>query len=83
MVKWLENEEDKPSDLEAWGAEKGSYTLTDLKKFVDNGTLAEKEKGKKKDKDACLAEEFKKGTKVVDKGSPRKKQSGSKKRLQK
>lgn len=82
MIKWLENEEDKPSDLEAWGVEKGSYTLTDLKKFVDNGTLAE-EKGKKKAKDACLIEEHKKANKVVDKGSPRKKQSGSKRKLQK
>ena len=81
MVKWLENEEGRPSDMEAWGVEKASYTLTDLKKFVDNGTLAEK--GKKKAKDACLAEGFKKGHKVIDTGSPRKKQSGSKKKLQK
>jgi hypothetical protein len=30
MVEWLENGEDKPSDLEAWGVEKVVYTLTDL-----------------------------------------------------
>ena len=91
MVEWLENGENKPSDLEAWGVEKPVYTLTDLRKFVDNGTLAEKEdkdkgeksKGKKKMKDACLSEEFGKGSKVIDKGSFKKKNAVSKKKLQK
>jgi hypothetical protein len=59
---------------------------------VDNGTLAEepvkknkekgeKGKGKKKMKDACLSEEFGKGSKnkVVDKGSSKKKDTVSKK----
>jgi hypothetical protein len=50
MVKWLENSDDKGTDLEVWGVEKGSYSLMDLQKFVDDGTLAEKKgKGKKKD----------------------------------
>lgn len=89
MVEWLENEEEKPSDLDAWGIEKAMYTLTDLRKFVDNGTLAEepvqknkveKGKGKKKVKDVCLTEEFRKGSKVVDKGSPKKKDVMSKKK---
>ena len=49
MVKWLEDSDDKGTDLEVWGVEKGSYSLVDLRKFVDNGTLAEKKgKGKKK-----------------------------------
>jgi hypothetical protein len=50
MVKWLEKSDDKGTDLEVWGVEKDSYSLVDLRKFVDNGTLAEKKgKGKKKD----------------------------------
>jgi hypothetical protein len=85
MVKWLENEEGKPDDLEVWGVEKVTYMLMDLKKFVDNGTLAEelvvkKSKGKKKVKDNCLAEEFRKGSKTVDKGSPKKKDGPAKKK---
>ena len=88
MVEWLENEEAKVSDSEVWGVEKANYTLTDLRKFVDNGgTLAEeaeeevvkKSKGKKKAKDACLAEEFGKGSKTGGKGSPKKKAGPSKK----
>ena len=51
MVKWLEDSDDKGTNLEVWGVEKGSYSLMDLCKFVDNnGTLVEKKgKGKKKD----------------------------------
>ena len=51
MVKWLEDSDDKGTDLDVWGVEKGSYSLMDLHKFVNNGgTLAEKKgKGKKKD----------------------------------
>lgn len=79
MVEWLENKDDKPSDLEVWGVAKAAYSLTDLRKFVDNGTLAEKKtKGKMKAKDACLAEEFGKG----GKGGPKKK-VGTSKKLQK
>jgi hypothetical protein len=64
--------------------------------FESNGTLAEepepvkkveegKGKGKvvKKVKDVCLSGEFRKGSKVVDKGSPKKKNAVSKKKLQK
>ena len=81
MVEWLENGDDKPSDEEAWGVEQAAYSLTDLRKFVDNGTLVEVAKDrKKKSKDACLRDEFGKGAKEVKKGSShKKKQSGSKK----
>ena len=48
MVEWLEGGDEIKSDLEVWGVEKSAYSLLDLKKFVDNGTLAEKKgKGKK------------------------------------
>ena len=81
MVEWLENGENKPSDLKAWVVEKPVYILMDLQKSADNRTLAEKEnknkeeksKGKKMMKDACLSEEFGKGSKVIDKGSFKKK----------
>jgi len=80
MIEWLENRDDKPSDLEVWGVEKAYYSLTDLRKFVEHGTLAEKKTtGKKKAKDVCLAEEFGKGGKV----STNKKVATSKKKLQK
>jgi hypothetical protein len=68
MVKWLENSDDKGTDLEVWGVEKGSYSLLDLRRFVDNGTLAEKKgkgKGKKKDVSEGSGKQNKK--KVIDK----------------
>jgi hypothetical protein len=37
MVDWLEGGDEKGSDLEVWGVEKSSYSLLDLRKFVDNG----------------------------------------------
>ena len=52
MVKWLENEIDPPSGLEAWGLEKSTYTFKDLMEFVSNdGVLEEaKDMGKRKAK---------------------------------
>lgn len=52
MVKWLENEIDPPSALEAWGLEKPTYTFKDLMEFVSNNGVLEdvKEKGKQKAK---------------------------------
>jgi hypothetical protein len=52
MVLWLEDSDEKGTDLDVWGAEKGTYSLMDLCKFVDNGTLVvveKKGKGKKKE----------------------------------
>jgi hypothetical protein len=66
MVKWLEDSDDKGTNLEVWGVEKESYSLTDLRKFVDNGTLAEKKgKGKKKDVSEGSGKQTKK--KVINK----------------
>jgi hypothetical protein len=83
MVKWLENSDEKGSDLEVWGVEKGSYYLVDLRKFVDNGTLAERKvKGKRKEKDDLVEGSAKKAKKkgtskvgVKDSSSFKKKQT--------
>lgn len=56
MILWLEDNPDKPSDLNLWGVSKASYTMTNLKTWLENnGTLVqdleadeEKEKEKKK-----------------------------------
>ena len=65
MVKWLEN------DLEVWGVEKASYSLVDLRRFVDNGTLVEKKgKGEKEDVSEGSGKQNKK--KVIDKDVGRK-----------
>jgi hypothetical protein len=54
MVKWLENKDDVPSALEAWGLEKPTYSFKDLMNFVGNdGVLEEevKDTGKRKVKE--------------------------------
>ena len=48
MVKWLENDNDKPSDEVLWGYKKGSYQFKDLKVYLEQ---LEKKKGKGKGKD--------------------------------
>ena len=73
MVKWLEDSDDKGTDLDVWGVEKGSYSLMDLHKFVNNGgTLVEKKgKGKKKDVSEGSGKQTKK--KVINKDVGQKK----------
>ena len=48
MIKWLENEKDRPSDEVLWGYEKGSYHFKDLKAYLVQN---EKKKGKGKGRD--------------------------------
>ena len=37
MVSWLEDQSDKPSDLELWGVVKAAYTFSDLMQWLSNG----------------------------------------------
>ena len=46
MVEWLENEEDKPENIDMWGVEKSNYTFKDLIGYLEQA----KEKGKGKEK---------------------------------
>ena len=53
MQKWLENNNDAPSSLKAWGVHKESYTYTDFDEWVLNGgtlDVSEKKRGKGKEK---------------------------------
>ena len=47
MIKWLEDEKDKPSDEVLWGYKKGSYQFKDLRDYLEQ---KEKKKGKGKGK---------------------------------
>ena len=54
MVEWLENGEDKPSDLDVWGVEKSNYTFKDLIAYLKQAEKKGKKKANvadKKDKD--------------------------------
>ena len=53
MQKWLENDNDAPSSLKAWGVHKESYGYADLEAWVLNGktlVVSEKKRGKGKEK---------------------------------
>jgi hypothetical protein len=56
MVKWLENKDDVPSALEAWGLVKSIYTFKDLMNFLSNNGVLEEEKdlGKRKVKEKSV-----------------------------
>ena len=61
MVEWLENEEDKPEDIEVWGVEKSYYTFKDLIGYL--GQAKEKGKRKKKSKKKSKADKEDNGKK--------------------
>ena len=47
MVKWLNRDEDSPSDIDMWKIELDDYTLENLRIWLDNGgKLNNKRKGK-------------------------------------
>ena len=47
MVKWLNRDEDSPSDIDVWKIELDDYTLENLRIWLDNGgKLNNKGKGK-------------------------------------
>jgi hypothetical protein len=50
MVEWLDNSEDKPSNLDVWGVEKTSYTFKDLKEYLEQAKAKGKGRGKNKAK---------------------------------
>jgi hypothetical protein len=71
MAKWLENQEDAPSALDAWEIEKPNYTFKDLIDFVNNDGVMPNKAGKRKAKDEG---------KVKEKTVPKKGAQNSKKR---
>ena len=48
MMKWLENDNDRPSDEVLWGYKKGTYQFKDLMAYLEQ---REKKKGKGKGKE--------------------------------
>ena len=84
MVSWLEDSDEKLSDLELWGTVKSTYTFSDLSEWLAKrgvglkkmGTNTESDMGKGKDK----AKEKKKGKgkekeKKMDKGKGKAKEA--------
>lgn len=68
LVEWLEGGPASPSNLEAWGVEKATYTFKDLRIFLNNGGTLE---------GVDMAEEKKE--KKNKKGKEKQKQKGSEK----
>ena len=48
MVEWLKNRENKPEDIDVWGAEKSNYTFKDLIGYLEQAK--EKGRGRRKKK---------------------------------
>jgi hypothetical protein len=71
MVKWLEDSDDKGTDLEVWGVEKGTYSVMDLCNWMKNQTLGAKKGRGKKNKDVMEEGSGTKGKKnaLVKEGS--------------
>jgi hypothetical protein len=58
MQKWLENNDDAPSSLKAWGIHQDSYTYANFDEWISNGGTLDvsgkkKGKGKEKEKQMC------------------------------
>lgn len=90
MIAWLENQEDRPHDIDLWGVRKANYTFTDLKVWLENGgeglgdesssdIVPQKKKDKKKVK---VKVKEKQGSKGHDdgKGKSREQSKGKKKK---
>ena len=77
MVSWLENSDDKLSDLELWGVEK-----SDLFEWLDNDGVGLRGAGKGKEKEVAEGKAKEKGKeKRKDKGKGREKEvTGGKKK---
>jgi hypothetical protein len=54
LHRWLLNDDDVPTDMEAWGFQKNVYMFKDLEEFLAKGKGGKK--GKKKEKDGKKAE---------------------------
>ena len=94
MVSWLEDSDDKVSDLELWGEVKSTYTFSDLLEWLANGGVEsgeETQKGKGKEKAKEKKKEKGKGKekqkekekekeKRVDKGKVKEVTGGGKKK---
>jgi hypothetical protein len=67
MVDWLNNGEDKPSNLDVWGVDKTNYTFKDLKDYLERakakGKGRKKNKSKVEDKDRREKKDHKKANK--------------------
>ena len=53
MVSWLENSDDKLSDLELWGVEKSVYGFSDFFEWLDNDGVGLGGAGKGKEKEVA------------------------------
>jgi hypothetical protein len=50
MLKWLNEDDDALPTIDLWGEEKGSFSFTDLKKWMDREDIRISQKGKVKEK---------------------------------
>jgi hypothetical protein len=50
LHRWLKNDEDVPTDLEAWGLQKNTYMFKDLEEFLKRMQKGKESSGKKRDK---------------------------------
>jgi hypothetical protein len=82
MVSWLENSDDKLSDLELWGVEKAVYGFSDLFEWLDNSGVGLRGAGKGKEKEVAKGKaKEKEKEKKKDKGKGREKEvTGGKKK---
>ncbi|KAG6912182.1 hypothetical protein DXG01_016675, partial [Tephrocybe rancida] len=59
LIKWLDNDPDKPGDFELWGFEKLSYNFADLREYLKGqagATEKASKKGKEKEKEKAQKE---------------------------
>jgi hypothetical protein len=81
MVSWLENSDDKLSDLELWEVEKAVYGFSDLFEWLDNSGVGLRGAGKGKEKEVAKGKAKEKKEKKKDKSKGREKEvTGGKKK---
>ena len=80
MVSWLENSNDRLSDIELWGVEKPVYGFADLLEWLENNGIGknQKEKEKWKGKGKEKEKEEKEKEKKKNKGKSREVTGGRK-----
>ena len=82
IMSWLENSDDKLSDLELWGVEKAMYGFSNLFEWLDNDGVGLRGAGKGKEKKVAKGKaKGKEKEKRKDKGKGREKEvTGGKKK---
>ena len=81
MVSWLEDSDDKPSDIELWGVFKSTYTFSDLLEWLANGGVGLKKIGAEAEAESEI-EETQKG-KGKEKAKEKRKGKGKEKEMEK